>query len=33
MGSVLVPPLVGSYEDNLVHSQEEEITIDSESGG
>ena len=33
MGSILVPPSVGSFGDNLVHSQGEEINNDSESGG
>jgi hypothetical protein len=33
MGSVLIPPLVGSYGDNSIHSQVEEINKDSESGG
>ena len=33
MGSVLVPPSVGSYWNNSVHSQGEEINNDNESGG
>jgi hypothetical protein len=33
MGSILVPPLVGSYGNNSVHSQGEEINNDNKSGG
>ena len=33
MGSILVPPSVGSFGDNLVHSQGEEINNNSKSGG